>query len=97
MMTYDKLVVLAVANKTAQAMRAEREEKLAAWDAQSLLTRFWLSVFAVVRPSYHGERRQEIAERVSFKATFCTEETVELSDDEIDAIREWWLIEETLA
>jgi hypothetical protein len=94
--TYDKKLVLAAANKTAQTMRAERRAMLDEWDAKSLFVRFLSGFCGVCRPLYHGVTQQKIAERISFKATFCTESTISLSDFEIDAIRDWWLIEETL-
>jgi len=96
-MTYDKKVVIAAANKTAQTMRAERRVKLVEWDAQSIVTRFLSGFVGVIRPDSHGWSRQKTAERISFKATFCTEPNIDLTDDEIDAIKDWWLVEETLA
>jgi hypothetical protein len=97
-MTFNKEIVLVAANRTARAIRTMRKEKLDAWNARFIFIRFLLDVFGGIhRPDCYGETWEEIAERIAFKATFCTEETIELSDHEIDVIREWWLIEETLA
>lgn len=87
--TYNKKVVLAAANATARTMRVERLEKLAEWDSKNIVTRFFLGFF-FSRPVYHGKWRQQIAERISFKATFCTEDAISLTDAEIDAIRDYW-------
>lgn len=94
---YDKKVVLAAANKTAQTMRAERARLLTEWDSKSLAYRFMSSFCGVCRPIYHGTTQQKIAERISFKATFCLGDSISLSNDEIDAIKDWFLIGETLA
>jgi hypothetical protein len=96
-MTFDKAAVLKAANKTAQVIRAERQARVAEWNAQSLIVRFFAGLVGASRPDYVGVGRQEIAERVSFKATFCTEQTISLTDDEIDTIKGWWLTEETLS
>jgi hypothetical protein len=94
---YDKKVVLAAANKTAQAMRAERKALLAEWDSKSFIFRFTSGFCGVTRPEYHGTTQQKIAERIHFKAAFCMGDSISLSNDEIDAIKDWWLIEETFA
>jgi AMMECR1 domain-containing protein len=93
--TYDKKTVLAAADKTVQAVLAERKILLAKWDSKNIAVRFLLGMIGIVRPDYHGISRQKIAERVSFKAAFCIEDATHLTDDEIDAIKHWWLVEET--
>jgi len=94
MNTYDKKMVLEAANKTAQTMRAERRARLTEWDSKSGIARFFLGLFGAFRPDYHGVGQQKTAERVSFKASFCTEQTISLSDDDIDAIRDYWGVAE---
>jgi hypothetical protein len=95
--TYDKHAVLKAAYKTVQAMRVERAAQLAEWDSKSFIFRFVSGFCGVIRPDYHGVTREKIAERIQFKAAFCLEDSISLSNDEIDAIKEWWLIEETLS
>jgi hypothetical protein len=95
-MTYDKTIVLRAANLTAQAIRAERRALLAEWDARSVWYKFFQSALPEgnQRPESHRYGQQQIAERVSFKATFCYSDSIYLSDAEIDAIKDWWLIKE---
>jgi hypothetical protein len=93
---YDKKVVLKAAYKTVQACRAERAALLAEWDSKSLAFRFTSGFCGVIRPDHHGVTREKIAERIHFKAAYSLGEGISLSNDEIDAIKEWWLIEETI-
>jgi hypothetical protein len=90
--TYDKKTVLAAANATAQDMRAKRKEALATWDSCTVLYRFFSTFLALGRREIKssGLGRQKIAERISFKATVCIEDAVYLTDNEIDAIRDYW-------
>jgi hypothetical protein len=94
-MTYDKTAVLKAANKTAQDCRAARKRLLAEYDAQLPVYRFFSAFMGPGRPSYHRVEEQKTAERISFKATFCNEDRIELNDHEIDTIRDWWLVGET--
>lgn len=90
-MTYDKNIVLKAATRTALEVEKERARLVAEWDARPLFTRFLFSMLAFGgRPTYYGERQREVAERLAFKATACIEPNVSLTDEEIDAIKEYW-------
>jgi len=88
--TYNKMTVLYAANNCAHAMRGERERLLAEWDMRSRLYRFMAHFLGDIRPTYYGEHEQKVAERVAFKAAACIEPNVYLTDDEIDAIKDFW-------
>lgn len=92
-MTYDKRVAQAAATKTVQALSAERQKLVMEWDAKSAIVRFLREASPQpgnVRPDHYGVRAQIIAERVSFKAAYCTESTMALTDEEIDVIKNYW-------
>lgn len=87
--TYDKKATLAAAKKAVQVCREARKRVLADYDAQSRFFHFF-SFLGPGRPVQHRVSQQKIAERISFKATICMENAVYLTDDEIDAIKDYW-------
>jgi len=91
--TYNKKVVLASALRAARAIRLRREAECVIWDSQNIIVRFFSTLGGMCRPDYQGKGQEELAERIAFKATFCIEQTVSLSDYEIDTLREFWGME----
>jgi hypothetical protein len=82
-MTYKKREVLEAANAAAQHARASRKERLQEYDARGLVHRFFAAALGPGRPIHHLLYEQKVAERVSLKATFCVEDLMTLSDEEL--------------
>jgi hypothetical protein len=88
--TYPKQKVQDAAVRTVASVQAERAKRVREWDSRSLGYRFLGGLCGASRPDYHGARQEEVATRLAFKATNCTEPNVYLTDEEIDAITRCW-------
>jgi hypothetical protein len=95
---YSKAKVLAAASRIQRQIHDERREALDAWDRLSFLTRLWRCFGGDIRRDYenlHSEW-EKIVSRVAFKASESMksnplDDSMPLTDAEIDAIREnWW-------
>jgi hypothetical protein len=89
--TFDKQKVVLASTQAIAWVKAERSRKLKRWNALSGWDKFCEAFFGGEgKGEYFESRRLSAAERLIFKASYCEDSIVFLSNDEIDQIRDFW-------
>lgn len=92
--TFDKQKIVLAATQAIAQVKAERSKRIAAYNALPLWAKVWREMIPSGETRWsaerYGSRLLEIAERLMFKASYCEDSIVFMSDNDIDNIKEYW-------